>query len=51
MATELLLQRVTSGADGQQYSEAFIEQLRIFYGELKDFFNASRWVGARWHVA
>lgn len=39
MATEALLKRVTQ--DGQNYSGAFIEQLRIFYKELKDFFNAS----------
>lgn len=27
-----------------EYSGDFVEQLRIFYGELKDFFNAGRQV-------
>eukprot|EP00249_Psilotum_nudum_P024562 c29221_g1_i1 orf=269-3925(-) len=39
VATEMLLARVTKNSG--QYSEAFIEQLKIFYNELKDFFNAS----------
>ncbi|KAH7438540.1 hypothetical protein KP509_04G019300 [Ceratopteris richardii] len=38
VATELLLGRVTK-KDGE-YSAAFVEQLKIFYIELKDFFNA-----------
>eukprot|EP00897_Mesotaenium_endlicherianum_P010694 jgi/Mesen1/9653/ME000671S09008 len=39
VATEALLRRVSSPPG--QYSEAFVEQLRIFYRELKDFFNAA----------
>lgn len=35
-----MLARITR-APGE-YSEAFVEQFKIFYGELKDFFNAGR---------
>ncbi|KAJ7532990.1 hypothetical protein O6H91_13G028200 [Diphasiastrum complanatum] len=38
VATEVLLSRVTKNPG--DYSEAFIEQLKLFYAELKDFFNA-----------
>lgn len=38
VATEALLQRVAKG----DYSQDFVKELRIFYGELKDFFNAGR---------
>lgn len=38
VATELLLGRVTKNPG--EYSEAFVEQLKIFFNELKDFFNA-----------
>lgn len=38
VATELLLGRVTKNPG--EYSAAFVEQLKIFYNELKDFFNA-----------
>ncbi|GLC50621.1 2,3-dihydroxyphenylpropionate/2, 3-dihydroxicinnamic acid 1,2-dioxygenase [Pleodorina starrii] len=39
VATEAMLQRVT--AVPGQYSEAFVEQFRIFTEELREFFNAS----------
>ncbi|CAI5966357.1 unnamed protein product [Closterium sp. NIES-65] len=39
VATELLLRRVTRTPG--EYSEAFVQQLKLFYAELKDFFNAS----------
>ncbi|XP_024534041.1 phosphoglucan, water dikinase, chloroplastic isoform X1 [Selaginella moellendorffii] len=39
VATEALLARVTKTPG--EYSAAFVEQLKIFHGELKDFFNAS----------
>lgn len=39
IATELMLTRVTRNPG--EYSEAFVEQLKIFYNELKDFFNAA----------
>ncbi|KAL6643462.1 hypothetical protein ACP70R_018228 [Stipagrostis hirtigluma subsp. patula] len=38
IATEAMLARITK-APGE-YSEAFVEQFKIFYAELKDFFNA-----------
>ncbi|KAL2649665.1 hypothetical protein R1flu_017793 [Riccia fluitans] len=38
VATEAMLARVTKTPG--EYSEAFVEQLQIFYRELKDFFNA-----------
>eukprot|EP01018_Ginkgo_biloba_P006356 Gb_12513 [translate_table: standard] len=38
IATEAMLSRVTKKPG--EYSEAFVEQLKIFYNELKDFFNA-----------
>ncbi|MCO5613028.1 hypothetical protein L7F22_067302 [Adiantum nelumboides] len=38
VATELLLGRVTKNPG--EYSAAFVEQLKIFFNELKDFFNA-----------
>lgn len=38
VATELLLGRVTKNPG--EYSESFVEQLKIFFNELKDFFNA-----------
>ncbi|GBG79977.1 hypothetical protein CBR_g30239 [Chara braunii] len=39
VATEALLNRVL--AKKNEYSSAFVEQLQIFYGELKEFFNAN----------
>ncbi|KAM7279208.1 hypothetical protein ACFE04_006342 [Oxalis oulophora] len=38
LATEAMLAKVTTNPG--EYSEAFIEQLKIFLHELKDFFNA-----------
>jgi phosphoglucan,water dikinase len=38
VATELMLARVTKSPG--QYSEAFVNEFRTFYAELKDFFNA-----------
>eukprot|EP00250_Pteridium_aquilinum_P016715 c23252_g1_i1 orf=383-3940(-) len=38
VATELLLGRVTKNPG--EYNAAFVEQLKIFFVELKDFFNA-----------
>jgi phosphoglucan,water dikinase len=38
VATEAMLQRVEKG----DYSQDFVKELRVFYGELKDFFNAGR---------
>ncbi|KAK9029878.1 hypothetical protein V6N11_031321 [Hibiscus sabdariffa] len=38
VATEAMLARITK--DPGQYSEAFVEQFKIFHQELKDFFNA-----------
>ncbi|XP_078158821.1 chloroplastidic phosphoglucan, water dikinase (ATGWD3) isoform X2 [Carex rostrata] len=38
IATEAMLARITRNPG--EYSESFIEQFKIFYGELKDFFNA-----------
>lgn len=40
VATEALLNRVLRNRE--EYSAAFLEQLKIFYKELKDFFNAGR---------
>lgn len=41
VATELMLERITKNPG--EYSEAFIEQFKIFHHELKDFFNAARY--------
>ncbi|TYK17008.1 phosphoglucan [Cucumis melo var. makuwa] len=38
IATEAMLTRITKNPG--EYSEAFVEQFKIFYQELKDFFNA-----------
>ncbi|ERN06779.1 phosphoglucan, water dikinase, chloroplastic [Amborella trichopoda] len=38
IATEAMLSRITKNPG--EYSEAFVEQFKIFHGELKDFFNA-----------
>ncbi|KAF8685826.1 hypothetical protein HU200_043734 [Digitaria exilis] len=38
IATEAMLARITKTPG--EYSEAFVEQFKIFYSELKDFFNA-----------
>jgi len=38
VATELMLARVTRNPG--EYSQAFVDEFRVFYGELKDFFNA-----------
>ncbi|CAM6112841.1 unnamed protein product [Calypogeia fissa] len=38
VATELMLARLTKNPG--EYSNDFVEQFKIFYGELKDFFNA-----------
>jgi hypothetical protein len=35
-----MLTRITKNPG--EYNEAFVEQFKIFYGELKDFFNAGR---------
>ncbi|KAL6000506.1 Phosphoglucan, water dikinase, chloroplastic [Asimina triloba] len=40
IATEAMLGRITKKPG--EYSEAFVEQFKIFYHELKDFFNAGR---------
>lgn len=40
VATEAMLARITKNPG--QYSEAFVEQFKIFHHELKDFFNAGR---------
>jgi phosphoglucan,water dikinase len=40
VATEAMLARVTKNPG--EYSEAFVEQFKIFHRELKDFFNAGR---------
>jgi phosphoglucan,water dikinase len=40
IATEAMLARITKTPG--EYSEAFVEQFKIFYSELKDFFNAGR---------
>ncbi|KAL6854389.1 hypothetical protein ACP4OV_019292 [Aristida adscensionis] len=38
IATEAMLSRITKTPG--EYNEAFVEQFKIFYSELKDFFNA-----------
>ncbi|OIT07698.1 PREDICTED: phosphoglucan, water dikinase, chloroplastic [Nicotiana attenuata] len=38
VSTEAMLERITKKPG--QYSEAFVEQFKIFHNELKDFFNA-----------
>ncbi|CAL9135216.1 unnamed protein product [Musa textilis] len=38
IATEAMLARITKTPG--EYSDAFVEQFKIFYNELKDFFNA-----------
>lgn len=40
VATEAMLARITRNPG--EYSEPFVEQFKIFYHELKDFFNAGR---------
>lgn len=40
IATEAMLARITQTPG--EYSDAFVEQFKIFYNELKDFFNAGR---------
>lgn len=40
VATESMLARITKNPG--EYSEAFVEQFKIFHYELKDFFNAGR---------
>lgn len=40
VATEAMLARITKNPG--DYSEAFVEQFKIFHSELKDFFNAGR---------
>lgn len=42
IATEAMLARITKNPG--EYSEAFVEQFKIFHHELKDFFNAGRCV-------
>lgn len=42
MATEAMLSRITQNPG--EYSSAFVEQFKIFHLELKDFFNAGRFV-------
>lgn len=41
VSTEAMLERITKQPG--QYSEAFVEQFKIFHNELKDFFNAGRY--------
>lgn len=36
-----MLERITKNPG--EYSEAFVEQFKIFHHELKDFFNAARY--------
>lgn len=38
IATKAMLERITMNPG--EYSRAFIDEFKIFYGELKDFFNA-----------
>lgn len=40
VATEAMLAKITKNPG--EYSEAFVEQFKIFHEELKDFFNAGR---------
>jgi hypothetical protein len=40
VATEAMLAKITKNPG--EYSEAFVEQFKIFHRELKDFFNAGR---------
>lgn len=40
VATEVMLAKITKNPG--EYSEAFVEQFKIFHQELKDFFNAGR---------
>ncbi|KAK2996406.1 hypothetical protein RJ639_025380 [Escallonia herrerae] len=40
IATQTMLARITKNQG--EYSEAFVEQFKIFHHELKDFFNAGR---------
>ncbi|KAJ6414717.1 hypothetical protein OIU84_003680 [Salix udensis] len=40
VASEAMLARITKNPG--EYSEAFVEQFKIFHHELKDFFNAGR---------
>ncbi len=50
MATERMLQRITSVPAGT-YSEAFIEEFKVFTKELREFFNASgKHVGVGWRT-
>lgn len=42
IATEAMLARITRNPG--EYSEAFVEQFKIFHHELKDFFNAGKYV-------
>ncbi|KAG8378349.1 hypothetical protein BUALT_Bualt08G0128100 [Buddleja alternifolia] len=44
VATEAMLARITKKPG--EYSEAFVEQFKIFHRELKDFFNAGRFLNA-----
>ncbi|KAJ8449699.1 hypothetical protein Cgig2_001355 [Carnegiea gigantea] len=46
VATEAMLSRITQNPG--EYSDAFVEQFRIFHQELKDFFNAGRSVGGNY---
>lgn len=39
VATEAMLQRIT--APGTDYSQAFVQEFKVFTQELRDFFNAS----------
>ena len=41
VATEAMLARITRNPG--EYSEAFVEQFKIFHHELKDFFNAGKY--------
>lgn len=49
IATEAMLARITKNPG--EYSEAFVEQFKIFHRELKDFFNAGRYVPRVFHTS
>ncbi|XP_016191801.1 phosphoglucan, water dikinase, chloroplastic-like [Arachis ipaensis] len=42
VATKAMLAKITKNP--REYNQAFVEQFKIFHQELKDFFNASRFI-------
>lgn len=48
VATEAMLTRITKNPG--EYNDAFVEQFKIFYSELKDFFNAGRLSNSLFHI-